>query len=70
MESSPDESGGKRLTPLIDKEQLAHKLQMRVGDVVVHSQQSGFPAPMAYFRGRILWEEATVDRWLGEHPEA
>jgi hypothetical protein len=43
---------------------------MRAGDVVAHSKQSGFPAPVAYFRGRTLWDEAAIDRWLGEHPEA
>ena len=51
MEASPDEPGGKRLTALIDKEQLAYKLQLRPGDVVAHSKRSGFPAAVAYFRG-------------------
>lgn len=54
------------LTALIDKEQLAHKLEMRAGEVVTHAQQQGFPAPVAYFRGRILWDEAAIDQWLGE----
>ena len=56
------------LVALIDKEQLAHKLEMRAGEVVSHGQQEGFPPPVAYFRGRILWDEAAIDRWLGERP--
>jgi predicted DNA-binding transcriptional regulator AlpA len=54
------------LMSLIDKEQLAHKLEMRVGEVVTHAQQRGFPSPIAYFRGRILWDETAIHRWLGE----
>jgi hypothetical protein len=54
------------LRPLVDKEQLAHKLELRVGDVAAHARQSGFPAPVAYFRGRTLWDEAAVDRWLAD----
>jgi hypothetical protein len=54
------------LMALIDKEQLAHRLEMRVGEVVSHAQQQGFPAPVGYFRGRILWDEAAIDHWLGE----
>jgi predicted DNA-binding transcriptional regulator AlpA len=56
------------LTQLIDKEQLAHELEMRSGEVVSHAQQQGFPSPVAYFRGRILWDEAAIDQWLGERP--
>ncbi|MDX6521385.1 MAG: hypothetical protein QOJ31_382 [Gaiellales bacterium] len=58
------------LVALIDKEQLAHKLELRVGEVVSHAQQVGFPRPVAYFRGRILWDEAAVDLWLGERADA
>jgi predicted DNA-binding transcriptional regulator AlpA len=57
------------LTALIDKEQLAHKLEMRSGEVVTHAQQQGFPSPVAYFRGRILWDEAAIDQWLGDQPK-
>jgi predicted DNA-binding transcriptional regulator AlpA len=56
------------LLALIDKDQLAHKLEMRSGEVVSHAQQQGFPSPVAYFRGRILWDEAAIDQWLGERP--
>jgi predicted DNA-binding transcriptional regulator AlpA len=52
------------LTALIDKEQLAHKLALRVGEVVAHATQNGFPRPVAYFRGRMLWDEAAIDHWL------
>jgi predicted DNA-binding transcriptional regulator AlpA len=54
------------LTALIDKEQLAHKLALRVGEVVAHATQNGFPRPVAYFRGRMLWDEAAIDHWLRE----
>jgi predicted DNA-binding transcriptional regulator AlpA len=57
------------LTALIDKEQLAHKLEPRVGDVAAHADRRGFPPPVAYFRGRTLWDEAAVDRWLAERSE-
>jgi len=56
------------LRTLIDKDQIAHKLELRAGEVVSHAQQQGFPVPVAYFRGRILWDEAAIDRWLDEHP--
>ena len=56
------------LLPMIDSEQLGHKLGLRMGEVVTHSQQRGFPAPIAYFRGRMLWDESEVDRWLAERP--
>lgn len=56
------------LIALIDKDQLAHKLEMRSGEVVSHAQQQGFPSPVAYFRGRILWDEVEIDVWLGERP--
>jgi predicted DNA-binding transcriptional regulator AlpA len=56
------------LMALIDKEQLARKLERRSGEVVSHAQQQGFPTPVAYFRGRILWDEAAIDEWLGDQP--
>jgi hypothetical protein len=72
LEGGLDRAGAKRegrdcapkLVPLIDKEQLARKLELRLGEVVSHSQQRGFPLPVGYFRGRMLWDEASVDRWL------
>jgi hypothetical protein len=54
------------LLALIDKEQLAGKLELRAREVVSHAQQQGFA--VACFRGRILWDEAAVDQWLGETP--
>jgi predicted DNA-binding transcriptional regulator AlpA len=57
---------GARLAALIDREQLARKLEIRLGEVVSHAQQEGFPSPVAYFRGRMLWDEAAVDEWLGD----
>jgi hypothetical protein len=57
---------GARLIALIDREQLARKLEIRLGEVVSHAQQEGFPSPVAYFRGRMLWDEEAVDDWLGD----
>jgi len=54
------------LMALIDKDQLASKLEARSGEVVSHAQQQGFPPPVAYFQGRILWDEAAIDEWLGD----
>ena len=59
-----------QLTPLIDREQLARKLELRLGEVVAHAQQSGFPRPVAYYRGRMLWDEAAIQRWLAGRPDA
>jgi hypothetical protein len=76
MERPRDEPGGSwqgwppGLRTLIDKEQLAHKLELRVGDVAAHARQSGFPTPVAYFRGRTLWDAAAVDRWLEDRAGA
>ena len=57
------------LSALIDREQLAHKLKIGAGQGRVHAQQQGFPSPVAYFRGRILWDEAAIDAWLGDQPK-
>ncbi len=53
----PEGADGDRsqLSRLIDREQLARTLQLRLGDVVAHAQQRGFPRPVAYYRGRMLW---------------
>jgi predicted DNA-binding transcriptional regulator AlpA len=48
---------------LIDREQLAHLLGVKLVDVRTVIRQPGFPRPIAYFRGRLLWEEAAVERW-------
>ena len=75
MERPRDDPGGgwqgwpPGLRALIDKEQLAHKLELRVVDVAAHARQNGFPTPVAYFRGRTLWDEAAIDRWLADQSE-
>jgi hypothetical protein len=56
------------LMALIDQEQLAKELETRAGEVVSHAQQQGFPAPVAYFRGHILWDAAAIDQWLSGGP--
>ena len=53
-----------QLTRLMDREQLARKLELRLGEVVAHAQQRGFPPPVAYYRGRMLWDESSIQRWL------
>jgi mannose-6-phosphate isomerase len=49
---------------LVDKEQLASKLQLRRAELSEFLTEPGFPKPAGYFRGRMLWEEAAVDAWL------
>jgi hypothetical protein len=61
------QAGHAELAALIDREQLARKLEIRLGEVVSHAAQRGFPRPVAYFRGRMLWDERTVDEWLDGH---
>ena len=38
-----------QLRPLIDREQLARKLELRLGEVVAHVEQRGFPRPVASY---------------------
>ena len=52
------------LVALIDAEELQQRLERRLGEVVTHAQQHGLPTPVARFRGRLLWDESAVDRWL------
>jgi predicted DNA-binding transcriptional regulator AlpA len=56
-----------QLSRLIDREQLARTLELRLGEVVAHAQQRGFPRPVAYYRGRMLWEERSIKQWLAGH---
>jgi mannose-6-phosphate isomerase len=49
---------------LIDRDQLAAKLNLRRTELTKLLNTKGFPHPAGYFRGRILWEETTVDAWL------
>lgn len=61
MESEQSRPG---LARLIDSEELAQKLESRLGEVVSHADQHGFPRPVGGYHGTMLWDEATVDRWL------
>jgi predicted DNA-binding transcriptional regulator AlpA len=56
-----------QLSRLIDREQLARTLELRLGEVVAHAEQRGFPRPVAYYRGRMLWEERSIKQWLAGH---
>jgi hypothetical protein len=58
------EQSGPKLARLIDSEQLSRKLEMRLGEVVSHAEQFGFPRPVGYYLDRMLWNEADVDTWL------
>lgn len=49
---------------LIDREQLAAKLNMRRTELAEFLDTTGFPQPVGYFRGRVVWAEAAVDAWL------
>jgi mannose-6-phosphate isomerase len=46
---------------LIDREQLAAKLSVHRSELAEIMQRADFPAPMAYFRGRHLWDEAAIE---------
>jgi mannose-6-phosphate isomerase len=48
---------------LIDREQLAIKLDLRRSELAGFMSTPGFPQPAGYFRGRMLWEEAAVEAW-------
>lgn len=52
------------LARLINSEELARKLEVRLGEVVSHAEQRGFPRPVGGYHGTMLWDEAAVDRWL------
>jgi mannose-6-phosphate isomerase len=54
---------------MVDKEQLAAKLELRRTELPPVVTKPGFPEPAAYFRGRMLWEESAVDAWL-HRPQA
>ena len=56
-----------QMSRLIDREQLARTLELRLGEVVAHARQRGFPRPVAYYRGRMLWEEHSVQQWAAGH---
>jgi predicted DNA-binding transcriptional regulator AlpA len=53
-----------KLARLIDSEELSHKLEARLGEVVSHAEQRGFPRPVGAYHGTMLWDETDVDRWL------
>jgi hypothetical protein len=49
---------------LIDRDQLAMKLDVPRTDLSRFLVDAEFPEPMAYFRGRMLWQETAVEAWL------
>lgn len=59
-----------KLARLIDSEDLSHKLEARLGEVVTHADQRGFPRPVGSYHGTMVWDERDVDDWLDrEHSE-
>jgi predicted DNA-binding transcriptional regulator AlpA len=49
---------------LLDKEQLAAKLELPRTDLSTFLADGTFPKPAGYFRGRVLWQETAIDAWL------
>ena len=70
-----DTHAGVQMTPpepvrLIDTDQVAARLSMRRYEVADALNTHGFPQPTAYFRGRMLWEEASIAAWQRRPVEA
>jgi mannose-6-phosphate isomerase len=55
---------------LLDRDLIAAKLQLRRDEVSAVVNDPGFPSPVGYFRGRILWEEAAVEAWQAPETSA
>lgn len=55
-----------KLARLIDSAELSRKLETRLGEVVSHADQRGFPQPVGAYHGTMVWDEADVDRWLDQ----
>lgn len=53
---------------LIDREQLAAKLAVHRSELAEIMQRPDFPAPIAYFRGRHLWDESAIEENLDTSP--
>jgi len=56
--------------PVVDPDQVAARLSMRRCEVADALNTDGFPQPTAYFRGRRLWEEASIAAWQRRPDEA
>jgi len=70
-----DSQAGVQVTPtepvrLLDTDQVAARLSMRRYEVAEALNTDGFPQPSAYFRGRRLWEEASIAAWQRRPDEA
>jgi predicted DNA-binding transcriptional regulator AlpA len=51
------------LVRLVDREQLARALDVKLSHIPQHTQLPDFPSPVAYYRGRSLWQAAAVEAW-------
>jgi mannose-6-phosphate isomerase-like protein (cupin superfamily)/predicted DNA-binding transcriptional regulator AlpA len=49
---------------LLDRDQLMTKLNVRRQELPAILEAADFPNPVAYFRGRLLWQESSVDAWM------
>jgi hypothetical protein len=52
------------LVVLVDREQLARRMGIRLADVASQTMLDDFPPLFAYYRGRRLWNQAAVETWL------
>jgi mannose-6-phosphate isomerase-like protein (cupin superfamily)/predicted DNA-binding transcriptional regulator AlpA len=53
---------------LIDKDHVAGRLSTSRREVAELIRQPGFPRPVGYFRGRLVWDESDIQWWL-DHVE-
>jgi hypothetical protein len=51
------------LVRLVDREQLARTLDVKLSHIAQHTQLPDFPSPVAYYRGRSLWQATAVEAW-------
>ncbi len=55
---------------LLDKDQVATALGIRRHEIGTLLGSPGFPAALGYYRGRWVWDEAAVKRYLDERQAA
>jgi predicted DNA-binding transcriptional regulator AlpA len=52
------------LPRMLDHEQVAQLLGLSRAELKRQAEDQGFPHPVAYYRGRRLWQAAAVRAWL------
>jgi predicted DNA-binding transcriptional regulator AlpA len=48
---------------MLDHEQVAQLLGLNRAELKRRAEEPGFPHPVAYYRGRRLWQAAAVRAW-------